>query len=434
MSTTTDTESTPADSAHKLARARTRLILEKPFLGALVLRLPLQGADPSWCQTTGTDARKFYYNDDYVRALKPLELQFTLAHEALHCALSHFNRRQHRHKARWDLACDYAINPILLDEGLTPPPGVMVMNEYRGMSAEEIYPCLQDNDLSETMDQHLYDKSDSSEGGQSSCDNPLDNQPSPETDEPSQPQQKQPSHQDGGGEPTSQPVHPEQDGPINTPPPSLSQAERDNLEEQWQHRTAGAAQQAQQTGKLSGVLARFFDQQAQAQLPWRAVLSQYLSATARDDYSWSRPSSRRGDPALYPSLRSQQANVVLAIDVSGSISKQALNDCLSEVDALKGQLRARVDLLACDANIVDGFPKTFESWEPLRVPEALSGGGSTRFEPVFDWVATQDHQPDVLVYFTDGRGSFPTPAPSYPVIWMIKGHAEVPWGRRIQFN
>jgi hypothetical protein len=32
---------------NKLSAARTRLILDKPFLGALVLRLPLQAADPS---------------------------------------------------------------------------------------------------------------------------------------------------------------------------------------------------------------------------------------------------------------------------------------------------------------------------------------------------------------------------------------------------
>ena len=31
---------------NKLAAARTRLILDKPFLGALVLRLPLVAADP----------------------------------------------------------------------------------------------------------------------------------------------------------------------------------------------------------------------------------------------------------------------------------------------------------------------------------------------------------------------------------------------------
>ncbi len=145
---------------NKLTAARTKLILDKPFLGALVLRLPLQEADPAWCATTGTDAKKFYYNPEFIDALKPAETQFILAHEALHCALSHFARRQHRVKHRWDLACDYAINPILIAEGLTPPPGILNMKAYEGMSAEEIYPLIADNDMSETLDQHFYDKED----------------------------------------------------------------------------------------------------------------------------------------------------------------------------------------------------------------------------------------------------------------------------------
>ena len=47
------------DLETKLAAARTRLIIDKPFLGALVLRLPMVKADPKWCKTTATDARKF---------------------------------------------------------------------------------------------------------------------------------------------------------------------------------------------------------------------------------------------------------------------------------------------------------------------------------------------------------------------------------------
>ena len=80
----------------KLAAARTRLILDKPFLGALVLRLPMHAADAKWCPTTATDARKFYYNAEYIDGLSMEQTQFMLAHEALHCALSHFARRQHR--------------------------------------------------------------------------------------------------------------------------------------------------------------------------------------------------------------------------------------------------------------------------------------------------------------------------------------------------
>ena len=111
----------------KLSAARTRLILDKPFLGALVLRLPMVAADPKWCATTATDARAFYYNPEFIEALTLEQTQFMLAHEALHCALSHFARRYHRIKRRWDIACDLAINPLLVKDGLKPPPGSLML-------------------------------------------------------------------------------------------------------------------------------------------------------------------------------------------------------------------------------------------------------------------------------------------------------------------
>ena len=46
--------------SRKLAAARTLLILDKPFLGALVLRLPLEAVRARWCPTTATDAQKIY--------------------------------------------------------------------------------------------------------------------------------------------------------------------------------------------------------------------------------------------------------------------------------------------------------------------------------------------------------------------------------------
>ena len=91
---------TQNDIELKISSARTRLIIDNPFLGALVLRLPVVAADPSWCETTATDARKIFYNPAYIDALDTDEMQFALAHEALHCALSHFARRGHRDKRK----------------------------------------------------------------------------------------------------------------------------------------------------------------------------------------------------------------------------------------------------------------------------------------------------------------------------------------------
>jgi predicted metal-dependent peptidase len=416
---------------NKLTSARTKLILDKPFLGALVLRLPLQEADPSWCPATGTDAKKFYYNPEFIDALKPEETQFILAHEALHCALSHFARRQHRVKHRWDLACDYAINPILVEDGLTPPPGMVMMRDYKDMTAEEIYPLIDDNDMTETLDQHLYDKEDNpAEGSQDTSDNPLDEKPQDDSGKGQGQGDSQESNGNSGGQEFD-----EQAGSGNeAPPPPLTQQEAEELSVQWQQRMAGAAQQAMQAGKMSGVMKRLVEELLEPRLPWRMLLARYMTAVARDDYSYTRPSTRRGNPAIFPSLKSSQTNVVVALDVSGSVSDKELNDCLSEINAIKGQMRAKVTLLACDADIIEDFPRVFEAWEEVTLPESIKGGGTTDFRPVFTWAEHQDQQPDILVYFTDAMGYFPHYAPNYPTIWLIKGKGQVPFGQRIQLN
>ena len=51
-----------------------------------------------------------------------------------------------------------------------------------------------------------------------------------------------------------------------------------------------------------------------------------------------------------------------------------------------------------------------------------------------DWIERQGMSPDMLLYFTDAEGEFPAIEPSYPVIWLVKGKAPVPWGQRIQLN
>jgi predicted metal-dependent peptidase len=39
-----------------------------------------------------------------------------------------------------------------------------------------------------------------------------------------------------------------------------------------------------------------------------------------------------------------------------------------------------------------------------------------------------------MIYLTDAEGEFPPAQPAYPVLWVVKGRAAVPWGERIQLN
>jgi hypothetical protein len=41
------------------------------------------------------------------------------------------------------MACDYAINPLLVDAGLTLPKNVLLDDRFRGMSAERIYNLIE---------------------------------------------------------------------------------------------------------------------------------------------------------------------------------------------------------------------------------------------------------------------------------------------------
>lgn len=426
----------------KLAAARTRLILEKPFLGALVMHLPLKAADPKWCKTTATDARNFYFNPDYISRLTLEQTQFVLAHEAMHCALSHFNRRNHRQKHRWDVACDYAVNMILDEERMRGPENALMNAAYRGLTAEEIYPVLHEDPPDETMDMHLFDN-EPSEGG--SEDEPQEQNDADQGK--GQNEKPEPSQEESGGKPdqqeegegqgkeSQQTSEAQSTSQSDAPPPPP--ANPDQLDEQWKSRLASAAQAARQAGKLSQSMMRLVDNLLAPHLPWRALLARYMMNAARDDYSFQRTSRREaGNPgdAMMPRLYSQSVNVVVVLDTSGSVTRDELQEFLGEIDALKAQVRADVILHACDDKLAEGGPWRYAMWEAIRLPEEISGGGGTDFRPAFEWIQREHLSPDLLVYFTDAEGEFPAREPTYPVVWLVKGKADVPFGIRIQLN
>lgn len=403
----------------RLTKARTQLMLDNPFLGNLVLRLPLVAAD-TWCKTSATDAKNFYYNPKFIDSLNNHQIKFVLIHEALHCALTHFSRRGNRTKHKWDLACDFAINPLLVKEGFHPPIDVPIFRQYEGMIAEEIYPMIDDNLNQEPMDQHLYDDKPSDDAKESDGGMREDNLQKEQEQQSSSDSQSNNDNQSGASQLAQQ-------------PPSLQPDEIDKLATQWQKNLASSAQLAQQAGKLNGEFAKLIDFFLQPQVSWQSLLAQYMSTFAKDDFSYSRPSRREGN-AILPSLRSHQLDVVVAIDTSGSISQDEINEFVSEVDAIKANLRAGITLIACDDKLSEHSPWRFEAWDELKFPASLGGGKGTNFNPVFDYVSRQDRACEVLIYFTDAKGKFPDQEPNYPVLWLIKGKESVPWGSRIQLN
>ncbi|MGH7225077.1 MAG: DUF2201 family putative metallopeptidase, partial [Gemmataceae bacterium] len=139
-------------AATVISAARSRLVLSKDacsaFFAALALRLE---ALPTWdVPTLATDGERLLFNPEYALALSEREVVGVVAHEVMHCALGHHARRGMRDPMRWNIACDLAVNPVLLGAGFALPQGRLLSGEGEfagwpaGLSAEEYYGRLPD--------------------------------------------------------------------------------------------------------------------------------------------------------------------------------------------------------------------------------------------------------------------------------------------------
>jgi predicted metal-dependent peptidase len=256
----------PTTIERRLQKARTTLLLDHPFFGSLLFRL--KGRESRSIKTMATDGISLFYNPDFVDTLNAATLCGVLAHEVLHPGLQHHVRRSGRDPKRWNEACDYAINPILLDAGLHLPEGVLVDHRFREMSAEQIY-----NQLQTEAEQEPGDEDDTQESGGDGAASP--HASSGDSDEPSAPVT------DGGiGQVLDAPA-------TNEEAPTVEEQARE-----WSVAVNQAVTLAKQAGKVPAGLERSLDGAAEAAVDWRELLRRAWSETTPADYSWMRPNRR----------------------------------------------------------------------------------------------------------------------------------------------
>ena len=402
------------DEKQRLTRARTDLLLGHPFFGALLFRLRVQPM--SGIPWMATDGISLFYNPSAVAKLHHSELVFLLAHEVLHPALQHHTRRGERDPKVWNMACDYAINPLLMDAGLHPPAGVLQEKRFRGMTAEQIYALLAQD-----------------EGGQGSS--PPNNRGSSE---------KTSSHEhlrinsdDSQGPPTPQvPETPGGYGQVldvpNTEAAGATATPEQIREQEREWRIA--VQEAQSAAKMAGKcpigIERAVEAAEQASVNWKEALRRCFSETLATDYTWSRPNRRFLGSGLYlPGMKKEGAGeLAIAIDCSGSIANRTLSLFAADLTALVEENHPeRVHVLYFDTTVQRA--DVFEFGQPIQL--APKGGGGTDFRPVFAYLETEQIEPHAVVFLTDLCGTFPEREPHWPVIWASTEQNEAPFGATV---
>jgi predicted metal-dependent peptidase len=400
-----------APAAERIRKARTTLLLDHPFFGSLLFRL--KDEECRFIPTMATNGVVLRYNPAFVDTLNAATLAGVLAHEVMHPALQHHTRRSKRDPVRWNEACDYAINPLLLDACLILPDDVLVDPRFRGMSAEQIY------NLREAEAQPK------SGGEGESAQSINDDQGSESSD------------QTGNDSNDGLPSVPESQGGIGQviDAPEAGEDESVNEEQvrEWEIAVNQAATLAQQAGKVPAGLRRTLEGAAEAKVDWRELLRCLWSDTIPADSSWMRPNRRHIWSGLYlPGVvREGVGEIAIAIDCSGSVNARQLKLFEAEIRSiLEGQRPDRVHVLYFDAEVhkVD----TYAVGETLHLDPI--GGGGTDFGPCFAWLGERGIRPQTMVFLTDLYGTFPDYTPDYPVLWASTGSRHAPFGSVIPMH
>lgn len=360
----------------RLAKAKTSLVLEHPFVGAIALGMPHTYSEV--VPTAATNGKRVLYNPKFVSDLTDDQLKFLVAHECMHPMLEHNFRRQSRDPKKWNMAADYVINQLLTDEGIGTfiEGGCLNKALYdagQGVS-EQIYTLLPEGD------------DGNGAGG------------------------------DMGG--TGQDL---EDGEGTASEQAAQAAE-------WKVKVAQAAQAAKMMGKLSAGMARLVDDILNPTVDWREVLQKFVVKHKTDERSFARPNRRFLSQGLYMPSRSGEVMgpVAFFVDCSGSVDDQQLAQMAAEMRMVHEDLRPeKMHVLYFDAEV-----SHYECYGPDdSLDIRFHGGGGTDVRAAFDYLEAQGHADDVVctIVLTDGYTPYPDDC-HYPIIWAMTTDMTAPFG------
>jgi predicted metal-dependent peptidase len=401
----------------RVLSARIRLALAHPFLAHPVMRLPLRPVRlADWCPTAATDGYHIFFNPDWIDSLDDAAIRGVLAHEVLHVIFAHAMRRDGRHPLTWNIACDYAINALLIEQGFVLPEGGLYREDCAGRTAEAIHRLIEgDRKQAEAV------QNDPARGASARRRGPAMRPAGAPSASPARPPVEAGAETHGLNDCELAPVGHDlidPDDPRARPYRTGDAPDREQLDDLCRELRADAR------SRLAGSGAQAFDSVCDAadagRVDWRALLRHRLAERIKGDwtsYPFSKRHLHRGFFMPSPGMM-VPGHIVFAIDTSGSMSDEVLAQVFGELRSFRETFPCEMTVIQADDRVrsVKRF-EAMESAELVRRVE-LSGRGGTDFRSVFDWL--HDQAPEaLLIYATDGFGRFPEVEPPGAVIWLL---------------
>lgn len=366
----------------KFNKAKIKLMGEKNSVFLSTILFSLQHIWTEEIPTAATDGARLLLNPTWIETMSKDELVGLLAHESWHVAFNHIFRQGDRDHARFNKAADHVINLMILESGGKLPEGGLHDPQYKGMSTEQVYNLL-----------------------------------------PEEP--KEPESSDGwGGDDIIKPDAGDS--------PSQRKA-KENAVEDIIVRAATQAKMAKEAGSIPGDIQRELDKLLNPKLDWRTILQNYMSAFAKDDYSYRKPNRRFFPDHFLPSAYSEAiGEIAFAVDTSGSVSDRQFQAFLTEMNSVKERLDPEIMTVIDFDTRINNVISLSRDQDISSV--TFSGGGGTNLTPVFEHYAKKP--PVVLVVFSDLYCIEIEQDPGYPVIWAVvdNPNAKVNFGQKFDYD
>lgn len=368
--------------SHKIARAKSVLILDQPFFASLLFSMDI--IEDSSVKTMATNGEEIRYNPEFLESMTDGETVFVMAHETMHAVLQHMHRRGTRNHNRYNIAADYVINDLLVKEKIgTMPKGCLLdpsLVAQGGGTTEGVYDLLPESSES---------KEAGDEGGS--------------MDE----------VQDAGKD----------------------QAETAEKEAEMRVKIVQAANAAKMQGKLTPGIERLVGELTATRQNWKELLRRFLSERTKSELSYAKPKRRfMAEDINLPSLTGEKlGSIVVAVDCSGSINDDLLAKFSNELAGIvQDTMPSTVHVIYFDSEVSHMDTLSPANGDDFKL--TAHGGGGTAFSPIFKHIEANDLNPVAVVVLTDLYCSDFGPAPSYPVLWASTGSNQAPFGDVIEIK
>ena len=493
-----------------IMKATNNLKLLSPYYYVLFSTISKQPCTDDFCRTMCVSESKMYYNVGFVSSLTVGELTFVLIHEVLHIAMMHVARCNKRNPKLWNVATDLYINELILHDfdlvpgveklikvqspkgGTVDIPLCMVSTGlYFGLIGEV---CNLSKDLPEAIYKRLEvkmppknsmgsDGDKSNSGKQQGSDSSSGSGKQSSSDENNQGDSSNggnksdnPFDEQGGGSGTEQDTEDiymdgkklngscidDMKSEVGQDTEEKAEASKDLAKQKAQDMQTKKRMVEDKSGKdltkgLNGatLAERIIKFELGTKIDWRKVLKNIVAEKPRKKYTLASPNEAYMNMGV--TLASRQRigkpeklkNIVICIDVSGSISTEELNKFLGEIANIFSHYDVDGLLMYWNTSVCS-FGRFSNLKDMLKIDSGFSGG--TDVKCVFDFLAgkttlngekTPIRGKDIkaIIVLTDGE--FSKNYGSYArefgrkTLWIIDGNGamfDTPFGEVVDYG